>query len=152
MTTTDQPLSIDDILNEPLQGRGWVAGPAIHVDQSRRECNVADRTGDSVLVSYRPEDEANVLKSLEHPDQWHLKALGLAEYQPGSVMTRVTEIERLSLISREQAEHPTVKDLWDELDALITASEWAKLPPDLAENHDKYLAREHHNDDTIFDD
>ena len=26
MTTTDQPLSIDDILNEPVRCRGWVIG------------------------------------------------------------------------------------------------------------------------------
>lgn len=142
MTTTDQPLSIDDILNEPAYDRAWVIGPVIRVDQARCLCQVADRTGDTVAVAYRPEDEQAVLRSLKHPGDYHLKALGLAEYRPGSTITSMADIERLYLITRNEAEHPTVKDLWDDLSALLTASEWAKLPPDLAENHDEYIARE----------
>ena len=107
MTTTDQPLSIDDILNQPAYGRGWVIGPVTHVDQSRRQCQVADRTGDTVTVCYRPEDEQAVLRSLKHPDECRLKALGLAEYHPGSVMTRMSDIERLFLITGTRPNTPT---------------------------------------------
>ena len=147
MTTTDEHLSIDDILNEPAYARGWVIGPVTHVDQPKRQCQVADRTGDTVTVCYRSEDEPAVLRSLNQPDECRLKAPGLAEYQPGSVITRMSDIERLCLITRDEAEHPTMKDFWADLSVLLTASEWAKLPPDTAENHDEYLALEYHNDD-----
>ena len=142
MTATDQPLSIDDILNEPAYGRAWVIGPVIHVDRNQSRCKVEDRTGDTVTVCYRPEDEPAVLAALDQRDEQSLKALGLCEYQPGSTMTRMLQVERLFLISREQAQAPTALDLWHDLAALQTHPGWNDLPSDLAENHDEYIARE----------
>lgn len=117
-------------------------GPVIHVDRSQNRCKVEDRTGDTVTLCYRPEDEPTVLTALDQCDEQSLKALGLCEFQPGSTMTRMLEVERLFLITKHDAEHRTLLDLWDDLRALQTAPGWQKLPPDLAENHDEYIARE----------
>lgn len=142
MATTDQPLSIDDILNEPAYGRAWVIGPVIHFDRDQSQCQVEDRTGDTVTVCYRPEDEASILTALDQRDEQSLKALGLCEYQPGSTMTCLLQVERLTAITHEEAERLTFHDLWQEMWDAVDHSDWPKLPSDLAENHDEYIARE----------
>ena len=140
MTTTDQHHSIDNLLRQPMYGRGWVVGPVTYVDRERRECAIWDRTDAPVIVEYRSEDEAEVCLALEQSDQRCLKALGLVEHWTGGRVTRVLEVERLFLIPTRKAERPTLIDLWHDLEALTTAGEGAKLPPDLAEHHDHYIA------------
>ena len=151
MTTADQHLSIDDILNQPAYGRGWVIGPVTHVDQARHECQVADRAGDTVTVCYRPEDEQAIRAAHRDSNGQSLKAFGLCEYQPGSVLNRLLQVERLCAVTREEAERLTFQALWDERLEMIDPSVWEGIPTDMAENHDEYLAREYHNDDASFD-
>ena len=146
MTTTDQPLSIDEVLNEPVRCRGWVIGRVLNVDQAHRQCLVADRTGDTVTVSYRSKDTPIVLAALNDRDEAFLKALGLCEYQSGSVLSRMLQVERLFAITQQDAEHPTALGLYHDLRALQTHPGWNRLPADLAENHDEYIARAIHGD------
>lgn len=141
MTTTDQPLSIDDILNEPVQIRGWVIGPVTHVDRARRECKVSDRTGATVTVCYRSEDEATVLTVRDQCDEQSLKAFGLCEYQPGWIMTHLLRVELLKTATHEEVKRLRFHDLWQESWAAVDRSDWPELPSDLAENHDEYIAR-----------
>ena len=144
MTTTDEHLSIDDILNQPAYARGWVIGPVTHVDQPKRQCQVADRTGDTVTICYRPEDEPAVLAA---HDGRFLKAIGLCEDQTGFIMSRMLQIERLCAVTREEADRLTFFTLWREMWEAVDRSDWPQLPADMAENHDEYLALEYHNDD-----
>ena len=141
MTTTDQSLSLDDVLDEPIRARGWVIGPVLTVDQARRQCQVANQAGENVTVTYRPEDAPSVLSGCHDRDEQLLKAVGLCEYQPGFVLTRMLQVERLDLIGRHATPHLSHSDIVNDLLARQAARGPTDLPPDLAENHDEYIAR-----------
>ena len=140
MTTTDEPLSIDKLLKQPIYGRGWVIGAVNYVDKQRRECAVWDRTDAPVVVEFRSEDEAAVCAAFEQSDEQSLKVLGQVEHWSGGRITRVLEVERLFVIPRSSAEHPTAKDLWDDLKALTDKATSADLPSNLSKDHDRYIA------------
>ncbi len=147
MTTIDQTHWIDDILSEPMLGRSWVVGSVARVDRARHECEVSGLTGEHVIVCYRPRDEPAILAAHRDSGGTCLKAIGVSEYQPGSVLSRILQVERLCDLPREEAERLTFLDLWNERSEMVDPSVWSGVPADVAEHHDEYLAREYHNDD-----
>jgi hypothetical protein len=119
-----------------------IVGEVLEVDVRQGRCQVWPDKHTCFTVPFSAEQEWTVMGALTGRDVYRLHVVGRAEFSPSGRSARVTEVEELT---RELAEVPydpnarPIEEVLMEIAAQVPDEEWAKLPPDLADQHDHYI-------------
>jgi hypothetical protein len=99
-----------------------------------------DRTVEAVFPT---DDEEKILQTLREHTQAKVRIVGRGVYDASGRLERVSQIDRVDLLPREDVEFvPSARPIWEEFDEILSdvpPDELKCLPSDAAEKHDQYL-------------
>jgi hypothetical protein len=101
--------------------------------------------GREIEAAFRPDDEEIITTALKDHATAKLRVIGLGSFSGGGLLLRVAKVTSVALIvGGAEIYDEAVKPIWEQFEdilAKVPADEWAKLPVDAAENHDRYLSQ-----------
>lgn len=127
---------IDTSYQAPADELGFVL--AAHVRASRFELYRDRYSGVGVDVPLRGQDEELVLGALQTHEETRLRVVGEGAYSADGTLVRFVSVDRVEPADR-QVDNTALWDAIDQMTAAISAEEWATIPCDGAENHDRYI-------------
>lgn len=99
--------------------------------------------GTRVPARFSPEQEALVTEALRDHASRRLRVRGTAEFHPDGKIKGIPAVPDLLIQpAGESPFDPTARPIWEEfaeIGASVPPEEWARLPRDLAKNHEHYL-------------
>lgn len=99
----------------------------------------ADET--KITVAFTPEQEREALTAFNWRNIACLQVQGRGEFIDGQLQ-RIAKIHQTKIVLNKREKPPDYRPIWEEIADIVKnnpAEEWAKLPTDLAKNHDHYL-------------
>ena len=94
-----------------------------------------------ITVVFTPELEQPVVGAMTYRTFARLQVQGRGEFVDGR-LKRIVKIHQTKTVLDKREKRPGHRPIWEEIAEIVQevpAEEWAKLPTDLAKNHDHYL-------------
>ena len=94
-----------------------------------------------ITAVFPPELERRIIGAMTYRSFARLQVQGRGEFADGR-LKRIVKIHQTKTVLDKRETPPGHRPIWDEIADIVKdnpAEEWAKLPTDLAKNHDHYL-------------
>ena len=128
----------------PLELTGEVRAVALH-DDGGGTFQLRLESGATVAADFTTEHEAGVVVALQRHRYQRLKVSGLGDFGKDGQLKRLLRVDTHELVRIPPPALPfdttgmSISEIFIAAGKLIPEEEWAKFPPDFAENMDYYM-------------